>query len=69
MKFYTIAIESSVCHGHGDYGTEHKIVRMGFYGSDGFPPLFKTEEDAMEFVTNSKAFYSRVAIVTLETYG
>lgn len=47
MKIYTIATESRECYGHGDFGTELRIVRQGGYGSGDFPPCFTHQHEAL----------------------
>jgi hypothetical protein len=70
MKIYTIATETHECYGHGDFGTEQRIVRTGSYGSGGFPPAFTTREAATEWLkANGKTFYLKTAIVELELLG
>lgn len=70
MKIYTIATETHACYGHGDYGTEQRIVRTGDYGSGGFPPAFTTRDAAAEWLkANRKTFYSKPAIVEIELLG
>lgn len=46
---FTIAIETHECYGHGDYGTEQRICRVGEYGQGDFPPLFHTYDEAEEY--------------------
>lgn len=50
MKIYTTATETRECYGMGDYGTEQRITRVGDYGSGGFPPVFKTREQAQAYI-------------------
>jgi hypothetical protein len=50
MKLYTVAKKKNVCFGHGGYYDEKQIVPMGSYGEGEFPPLFKTTEEAEQFI-------------------
>jgi hypothetical protein len=49
-KAYAIAREASECYGHGSYGTESQICRMGAYGGGEYPPIFTQEKDALAWV-------------------
>jgi len=66
MKVYTIAVESNECYGHGDYGSELRIIRMGIYGSGNFPPLFTTRAAAEEWLKNRSNRFHSTRIVELE---
>ena len=49
MKAYTIARKTSEVYGHGDFGTELKIEKMGGRGSGEFPPIFFNQKEAIKF--------------------
>ena len=46
MQLYTIAKKCNACYGHGDFGTELRIVKDGGYGEGDFPPIFPSEISA-----------------------
>lgn len=67
MTIYTIAIETHECYGHGDYGTERRIVKTGGYGSGGFPPAFTTRAAAERWLKeNGGTFCSKPVVVEIE---
>lgn len=51
-KAYAIARDTSECYGHGSFGTESRICRMGAYGVGEFPPVFTQEKDAFAWVAS-----------------
>lgn len=63
MKVYGLAIETHECYGHGDYGTEQRICRLGPYGLGTFPPVFEKREQAEEF---ARKMASKVTLVVVE---
>lgn len=64
FQLFTVGIEASECYGHGDFGKEVKICRMGSYGSGEFPPFFATESSCREWLAaNKDKFYSTTVIV------
>lgn len=70
MKIYTAAIERSECYGHGDFGLEQRISRMGAYGRLGFPPVFTTREAATRWLLeNQEAFLGKAVVVELDLVG
>lgn len=62
---YTIAVETSECYGHGDYGTELRIVRTGAYGTGDFPPAF-TDKAKAESYLRQKHPFGGAKVVPLE---
>jgi len=70
MKYYTIANVTSECYGHGDYGSELRIVKHGGigYGTGNFPPIFRTKSLAENWM-KSQDFTGELRIVDLEVYG
>lgn len=46
MILYTLATKTHECYGHGDSGTELRIIKEGPWNQGSFPPLFKTPEAA-----------------------
>lgn len=70
MKIYTAATERSRCSGHGDFGLEQQIPRMGAYGRLGFPPVFTTREAATRWLLeNREAFLGEPVVVELDLVG
>lgn len=65
MKIYTIATETHECYGHGDYGNELRICKAGAYGSGKFPPVFKTREQAANYLDTIE-LNAEMEIVELE---
>ena len=65
MTLFAIASETHECYGHGDYGTEERIIRLGAYGLEGFPPVFTTKNRAQEWIDSQK-MYSGLVVVKLE---
>jgi hypothetical protein len=65
MTIYTIADETHETYGHGDFGTEQRILRQGSYGCGEFPPAFTTRRSAQEWIDAQK-YKGGKAIVTLE---
>lgn len=55
-KLYGIATKTNVCSGHGDYSDDLRICKMGYYGNDGFPPLFLTIEDAKNYISENRMY-------------
>jgi hypothetical protein len=49
-KLYTIATETHECYGHGDFGTEQRIIREGSYACGEFPPCFELKADAQAYL-------------------
>ena len=68
MKAYTIATEAKECYGHGSYGTEQKICRIGCYGEGEFPPVFTSKEEAQKFKESMESKHDKV-IVEVELVG
>jgi hypothetical protein len=58
MKIFTVAQECRECYGHGDYGTELRICREGFYGSGNFPPAFHTSKAAEDYIAMHQSKFS-----------
>lgn len=52
-------------YGHGDSGYELVIAKTGAYGSEGFPPLFTSEEAANEHMAKMPMKY-KLKVVTVE---
>lgn len=67
MKIYTIATETHQTYGHGDFGTERRIVREGSYGAGEFPPAFTRRESAEAYLRKGDQYPKRV-VVELELY-
>lgn len=65
MKCYGIAQTTHECYGHGDYGNEIRICPLGFYGTEGLPPVFMRREAAEQFVQDRRHKESLI-VVTLE---
>lgn len=67
MKIYGIAVETHECYGHGDFGNELRIVKLGPYGAGPFPPLFAERQYAEEFIRKAtpKSF-QKLQVVELE---
>ena len=62
MKIYGIAIVSHECYGHGDFGDETQIRRLGAYGSGKFPPFFLKREDAEKYLKSVDSFDRRTIV-------
>jgi hypothetical protein len=52
---YTIAKSRTECYGHGDFGTEKKVCRMGAWGEGDYPPVFMTEKAARNWLDKQDA--------------
>lgn len=68
MKIYALAKVSNECYGHGDFGNENRICRMGAYGMGEFPPVFTSKEDAERVVKEDPQF-AELVVVELNLYS
>lgn len=64
-KVYGIAVKTSQCYGHGDFGQEERICRMGGWGSGAFPPLFATHELAAAHIKKMTEESRELVVVEL----
>ncbi len=70
MKIYAIADKTHECYGHGDYGTEERIVRQDPWGKNQYYPCFIIKEEAQKFL--DKIGYPQNgnnSIVELDLFG
>ena len=49
-KIFTIATKTSECYGHGSYGKELRICKVGAYGAGDFPLAFFTKGAAQKYL-------------------
>ena len=66
MKIYTVAKIERKCYGHGDFGEEEKIGRIGVYGTGDWPKAFRTREGAQAYMDSFRYHEAGTVIVELE---
>ena len=68
MQIFTIATKVEETIGHGSYGESYQICRMGSYRTGNYPPAFRTEEKAEEYLgtLSRKSNIELLKIVSLE---
>lgn len=67
MRIYTIAVKQTMCHGHGDYRTDEKIVRLQIGSDLKFPPVFQNPKDASSWLDSHKDhLFCRAVVVSLD---
>jgi hypothetical protein len=67
-EIFTIGTVSGQCYGHGDYGLETRIHRIGPYGTGGFPPCFYTRTEAEQYLADL-TWKSDKVVVALRLYS
>lgn len=65
MTIYGLAQDDHVTAGHGDYYSTTAIKKLGFYGSDGFPPFFTSLEAAEKFMLDHRTEQLKVVSLVL----
>lgn len=66
MIIYGVAVETRQCHGHGDFGSELRIVPKGCYGSGEFPPFFYTSKEAEAYMAEMPNSWETKRVVELD---
>ncbi len=67
MQYYTIAKKTNQIYGHGSCGYEFHICPIDAYtnqGSQDFPPLFKSKEEAEAYLEDKEVYEG--IVVTME---
>lgn len=58
MKYYAIGKEENKTYGHGDFGKEiHICPKNAYMGDTSFHPIFKTKDEAENYMENLESNY------------